>query len=119
LLDAGHSDPLTLREVMEYGDSEGDVVIINHEGVEFRLGSDFFAWAFEVSLWHHARANHIEPVFESQEQKAAWDAFFDQAGAYTPTRTDLDVPHPHWDVPFHLVSGVKVGNVQLVGSIGG
>jgi hypothetical protein len=120
LYHGGPGQKLTLRDVMEYGDSEAELAIPNHEGCDFRWGSEIYAWAFEISLWHHARLGHIEPVFKDDKQRSAWEEFFRQAGEHIPSRTtDVEGPHPLWDVPFRLAGGVTPENVQFVDRIVG
>jgi hypothetical protein len=112
LLEAGdEGQSLTLRDVMESGQSDGDVEINDHCGNTYRFGTGTYAWAFEVSLWHHARAGHIEPVFETTEQEKDWSAFLKQQGR--PSRPDLTSPKPHWDIPFRLANEVYTGKVTL------
>jgi hypothetical protein len=110
LLEAGgEGQSLTLRDVMDLGHSDGDVEINDNCGNTYRLGTGTYAWAFEVSLWHHARAGHIEPVFQTTEQEKDWSAFLNKRDR--PSRPDLTSPQPHWDIPFRLANLVQTGKV--------
>ena len=42
-------------------------------GNEYPPGSNTYAWGFEVCLWHHARRRHIEPLFDDDAQREAWE----------------------------------------------
>jgi hypothetical protein len=113
LLEAGGLGiDITLRDVMDLGDSDGDVRIKDDYGNTYRLSSSTFAWAFEVCLWHHARAGHIEPACETAEQEKLWSKFVARAGC--PARPDRNAPQPLWHIPFRLVKSVRAGNVEVV-----
>jgi hypothetical protein len=120
LLEAGgEGQELTLRDVMDSGHSDGDVAIDDDCGNTYRLGTRTYAWAFEVSLWHHARAGHIEPVFKTTEQDRLWSDFVGKTGR--PSPPDIGAPQPLWDIPFRLADAVYAGKVQVVhvGKVGG
>jgi hypothetical protein len=115
-LDGGGSgQTLTLSDVMEYGDSDGEVKVPDDFGNEYRLGTGSYAWAFEVSLWHHARAGHISPVFQNEEQRRLWSEFVNQTSR--PPRPTITTPRPLWDVPFRLAEGVNVSRLRHVGRV--
>lgn len=119
LLEAGgEGQELTLRDVMDSGHSDGDVAADDF-GNTYRLGTRTYAWAFAVSLWHHARAGHIEPVFTTAEQDKLWSDFVGKTGR--PSRPDINAPQPLWDIPFRLADAVCAGKVQMVhvGKVGG
>lgn len=112
-LEAGEAGmEVTLWDVMELGDSDGDIRIEDDYGNAYRLGTRSFAWAFEVSLWHHARAGHIEPACETAEQEKLWSEFIAQAGR--PDRPDANPSRPLWHIPFRLADAVYRGQVQVV-----
>lgn len=67
VLNARRGETLTLRQVMESGHFDGKVVIADDCGNEYGLGTDSYAWAFEGSLWHHARAGNIVPTCGTAE----------------------------------------------------
>jgi hypothetical protein len=120
LLEAGgEGQELTLRDVIDSGHSDGDVAIDDDCGNTYRLGTRTYAWAFEVSLWHHARAGHIEPAFETAEQDKLWSDFVGKTGR--PSPPDINAPQPLWDIPFRLADAVYAGKVQMVhvGKVGG
>lgn len=103
---------ITLWEVMDFGDSDGDVAIQDDHGNTYRLGTRSFAWAFEVSLWHHARAGHIEPACETVEQKQLWSEFI--AKTDRPCPPDMDAPQPLWQIPFRLTDAIYREEIQIV-----
>ena len=113
LLEAGgEGSELTLRQVMDSGHSDGDVAIDDDYGNTYRLGMSTFAWAFEVSLWHHARAGHIEPACKTAEQEKLWSKFVAKPGR--PALPDMNAPQPLWHIPFRLADAVHAGNVEVV-----
>jgi hypothetical protein len=113
LLEAGGEGmELTLRQVMDSGHSDGDVAIDDDYGNTYRLGTSTFAWAFEVSLWHHARAGHIEPACKTAEQEKLWSEFVAKPGR--PALPDMNAPQPLWHIPFRLAAAVHAGKVQVV-----
>jgi hypothetical protein len=119
LLEAGGEGwETTLQIAMDVGHSDGDVAIDDDYGNTYRLGTSSFAWAFEVSLWHHARSGHIEPACETAEQEKLWSEFIAQRGR--PDRPDVNAPQPLWHIPFRLAAPVLAGTVQvaLVGQVG-
>jgi hypothetical protein len=113
----GPGQTLTLRDVMDLGDSDGEVHVVDDWGNRYPLGSNTYAWAFEVCLWHHARNNHIAPAFTDEAQRRAWEEHLRHQ--HLPPRPCLDRPRLLWDVQFRLVDGVDLGSVQHVGWIGG
>ena len=120
LLEAGgQGQELTLRDVIDYGHSDGNVAIDDDCGNTYGLGTRTYAWAFEVSLWHHARAGHIEPVFKTGEQDKRWSDFVGKTGR--PSPPDLNAPQPLWDIPFRLAGAVYAGKMRIVhvGKVGG
>ncbi|MFO0796050.1 MAG: hypothetical protein U0804_01170 [Gemmataceae bacterium] len=113
----GPGQTLTLREVMKFGASDGDVSVTDEDGNRYGPETRSYAWAFEVSMWHHTRCGNIEPVFETPDQRRAWEAFFAE-NQYLFPRPELAEPHPLWDVPFRLTAK-DTEAVQHVGWIGG
>ena len=112
LLEAGGEGmEITLWEVMDFGDSDGDFRIKDDHGNTYRLGTRSFAWAFEVSLWHHARARHIEPACETPEQEKLWSDFVTQW--YRPGPPDVNPSRPLWHIPFRLADAVHAGKVRV------
>jgi len=111
-------EEVTLREAMESGQSEGEIVIHDDCGNEYRLGTGSYAWAFEVSLWHHARAGHVVPACRTPEEESMWSAFVSQRGR--PSPPNLCDPQPLWDIPLRLADSVKAGKVKInhVGTVG-
>jgi len=113
LLEAGGEGmEITLWEVMDFGHSDGGVRIKDDYGNTYRLGTSSFAWAFEVCLWHHARAGHIEPACETAEQEKLWSKFVAQADR--PAPPDINALQPLWHIPFRLADAVHAGNVEVV-----
>jgi hypothetical protein len=110
-LEGGGGETLTLRQVMKYGHSEAEVVIHDDCGNEYHLGTGTYAWAFEVSLWHHARAGHIVPAAETAEQEKVWSDFVRRTGR--PSCPDVDKSQPHWEIPFRLADTVYAGKVTV------
>ena len=110
-------DTLTLRDVMNPDYTDGETMVSDDCGNEYPPGSNSYAWGFEVCLWHHARKNHIEPVFDDETQRGAWEEHLRHE--HLPPRPDLDSPRPLWDVPFRLVERVEPDQVQHVGRIEG
>ena len=112
LLEAGDQGiDITLRNVMDSGDSDGDVRI-KDDWQHLSAWHATFTWAFEVCLWHHARAGHIEPACETAEQEKLWSEFLAQAGC--PDRPDMNAPQPLWHIPFRLAKAVRAGKVEVV-----
>ena len=117
LNELGPGQALTLSDVMDPAFTLGDAMVTDQYGNVYPPDSNSFAWGFEVCLWHHARHKHIEPVFEDESQRKAWE---DHLGhQYLPPRPEADVHRPLWDVPFRLVEGVDPDQVEHVRSIGG
>ncbi len=108
----GEGMEITLWDAMDFGHSHGNVAIVDGHGKTYRLGTSAFAWAFEVSLWHHARAGHIEPACETAEQEQIWSEFVARADG--PTPPDTDAPQPLWQIPFRLAPAVHGREVQIV-----
>lgn len=107
---------LTLREVMEYGDSHGyikieDSYFANAYGIE--TGS--YIWAFEVSLWHHAKEGNIQPICKDNAQRWLWVNMICRTNR--PDRPSPNIYNPLWDVPFRLSSGLDTRKMNHVGSI--
>jgi hypothetical protein len=100
---------------MEYGDADAEVTIPDDCGNEYRLGTGSYAWAFEVSLWHHARAGHIIPACRDGGQKRLWSEFV--GNPWRPSRPDITAPRPLWGVPFRLAEGVNVSRLGHVGRV--
>lgn len=98
-------EPLILRQVAESGDSYGEVVIRDDCGNEYGLGTDSYAWAFEVILWHHASAGKVLPACRTAEQEQVWSEFVGRPER--PRRPDAGAPQPLWDIPFHLADAVE------------
>jgi hypothetical protein len=117
LYEGGPGQTLKLRDMMDPAYMLGDAMVTDDYGNVYPPESNSYAWGFEVCLWHHARSGHIEPVFEDEAQRQAWEEHLGHQ--HLPPRPDLDRPRPLWDVPFRLVEGVDPDQVQHVGSIGG
>lgn len=104
---AKRGETLTLRQVMEGGHSGGKVVVHDDCGNEYRLGTDTYAWAFEATLWHHARAGNIRPACRTAEQEQVWSEFVGRterprrpdAGAPQPSGTSLSASRTPWTRP--------------------
>ena len=65
---------LTLRDIMNPEYQLFDVTMVTDDcGNEYPHGSNTYAWGFEVCLWHHARSKHIEPLFDDETQREAWE----------------------------------------------
>ena len=75
LLHAGEpGQTLTLRDMMNPEYQLFDVTMVTDDcGNEYPHGSNTYAWGFEVCLWHHARSKHIEPLFDDETQREAWE----------------------------------------------
>jgi hypothetical protein len=114
-LNARRGDALTLRQVMEGGDSGGNVVVHDDCGNGYELGTESYAWAFEANLWHHARAGNIRPACRTTEQEQVWSEFVGRT--QRPRRPDAGAPQPLWDIPFHLADGVDPAVVDHVDSL--
>lgn len=110
VLDARRGETLTLREVMERGQSDGQVVIQDDCGNEYGQGTDSYAWAFEVSLWHHARAGLIVPACRTPEQEKTWSDFVSRTER--PSHPDAGAPQPLWDIPFRLADAVIASELR-------
>jgi hypothetical protein len=96
----------------------GGVTVTDDYGNEYPPHSRSYAWAFVVALWHHAREGDIKPAFETDEQRAMWDAFFAHH-KHLFGRPDVNAPQPLWDVPFRLAEGRPSERTRFVGWIGG
>jgi hypothetical protein len=108
----GEGMEITLWDVMDFGHSDGNVAIVDDNGNTCRLGASAFAWAFEVSLWHHARAGRIEPAYETAEQERLWSEFVNRTdGPYPP---DTNAPQPLWHIPFRLAGACHAGKLQVI-----
>jgi hypothetical protein len=110
VLDARKGETLTLEDVMLSGQVDGAVVIRDDCGNDYCIGTDSYAWAFEVSLWHHARAANIVPVFKTPEQEMIWSEFVSRTER--PSRPDFGVFNPLWEIPFRLSGAVNTGIVE-------
>src|SRR5262249_38508657 len=83
----------TLRECMEYGDSHGEVRVQDDESRHHRLGSELYAVSYLATLAHLVRAGELEPVFQNEEQRLAWEAWTSGAsGADTVAQPITDIP---------------------------
>jgi hypothetical protein len=115
-LDAARKeDALTLRQVMERGHCDGQVVVHDDCGNEYGPGTESYAWAFEASLWHHARAGHILSACRTAEQEQVWSAFV--GSTERPRRPDAGTPRALWDIPFRLADGVDPAVIDHVDSL--
>lgn len=114
-LNARRGETLTLRQVMEGGYSGGKVVVHDDCGNEYGLGTDSYAWAFEASLWHHARESHILPACGSAEQERVWSEFVGRTER--PRRPDAGAPQPLWDIPFRLADTVDPAAIDHVDNL--
>lgn len=110
-LHAAKGESLALRRIMESGQADGGVVIRDDCGNDYGPGTESYAWAFEVSLWHHARAGNILPACRTAEQEKVWSDFVSRAEC--PTRPDAGSPHPLWDIPFRVADAVKPGEAPI------
>ncbi len=115
ILSARRGGTLTLRQVMEGGQSDGKVVVRDDCGNEYGLGTDTYAWAFEVSLWHHARAGNILPVCRTAEQELVWAEFVGQKER--PRRPDAGASRPLWDILFRLGDLVELPAIDHVDTL--
>jgi hypothetical protein len=115
VLNARRGESLTLRHVMERGHADGKVVVRDDCGNEYGLGTDSYAWAFEASLWHHARAGNIRPACRTAEQERIWSEFVGETER--PRRPDAGVPQPLWDIPFGLADAVDPAAIDHVDSL--
>lgn len=113
----GPGQHLTLNDVMEYGETDGDVEITDDSKNVYPLGTPIYAWAFEVALWHHAREGNVIGSPKDDAQKAVWAEFIGRKHLFP--RPDMAEPHPLWDVPFRLAPGVRPDKVKHVGGFGG
>ncbi|MGZ3412258.1 MAG: hypothetical protein ACXWNX_00190 [Isosphaeraceae bacterium] len=108
---------LTLRDMMNPEYHLFDVTMVTDDcGNEYPHGSNTYAWGFEVCLWHHARSKHIEPLFDDETQREAWEEHLRHQ--HLPPRPDSSADRALWHVPFRLVEGVDPDHAQHVGSIG-
>jgi hypothetical protein len=108
----GEGMEITLWDVMDFGHSHGDIAIIDDHGNTYPLGTSMFAWAFEVSLWHHVRAGYIECACETAEQKKLWSEFLARREA--PSPPDMKAPQPLWQIPFRLADALHGRQVRIV-----
>lgn len=109
---------LTLRDMMNPEYHLFDVTMVTDDcGNEYPQGSNTYAWGFEVCLWHHARSKHVEPLFDDETQREAWEEHLRHQ--HLPPRPESSVDRLLWHVPFRLVEGVDPDHAQHVGSIGG
>lgn len=111
------NESLTLRDVMEYGNSEANIIIKDayFPWNTYGFGTGSYIWAFEVSLWHHANERNIQPVFKTTQQMRDWIKMQRHMG-----RPDLPSPHfdnPMWDIPFRLRDGINVDKMNHVGRV--
>jgi hypothetical protein len=109
--DARRGETLTLREVMERGQLDGQVVIHDDCGNQYGLGTDSYAWAFEVSLWHHAKAGNILPACSNAEEENVWSDLVNRTER--PPLPDAAAPQPLWDIPFRLADAVIAGELPI------
>jgi hypothetical protein len=115
ILSARRGEALTLRQVMAGGQFDGRLVVRDDCGNEYGVGTGTYAWAFEVSLWHHARAGNILPACRTVEEELVWAEFVGQAER--PRRPDAGAPRPLWDIPFGLADGVDTAVIEHVDSL--
>lgn len=115
ILSAKRGDMLTLRQVMEGGQPDGKVVVRDDCGNEYGLGTDTYAWAFEVSLWHYARAGNIRPACGTAEQEQVWSEFVGRTER--PRRPDAGATQPLWDIAFGLAEVVDPTAIEHVDSL--
>jgi len=114
-LNARRGDTLTLRQVMESRYSDGKVVVRDDCGNEYGLGTDSYVWAFEVSLWHHARSGNIRLASSTAEQEQVWSEFVGRTER--PRRPDAGAPRPLWDIPFRLADAADPAVIDHVDSL--
>ena len=97
---------LTLRDMMNPEYQLFDVMMVTDDcGNEYPHGSNTYAWGFEVCLWHHARSKHIEPLFDDETQREAWEEHLRHQ--HLPPRPDSSADRAApGTVPFRLVEGV-------------
>jgi hypothetical protein len=118
MLGASFGDSLSLHEVMEFGESEGEITILDDCGNSYGLGTGSYAWAFEVSLWHHARRGVIMAACKTPEHEELWSRFVNSSSRPS-CRPAHFYPEPLWDVPFRLADlddEAKL-NIQHVGRV--
>jgi hypothetical protein len=111
ILNARRGEALTLRQVTESGHSDGKVFVRDDCGNEYGLGTDSYAWAFEVSLWHHARAGVILPVCRTPDQEKTWSAFISRTER--PSRPDAGALQSLWDISLGLADAVIAGKAPI------
>lgn len=99
---------------MEHGPS-AEVIIRDDSGDVYGPGTGSYAWAFEVSLWHHARAGNVAAACDNEAQEDLWAEFIGQKDR--PSLPSPDKDHPLWDVPFRLVAGRNASGVRHVGRV--
>lgn len=116
LYEGGEGETITLRHAMDPYHFAPDDAIVDDCKNAYPPGSPAYAWAYEVSLWHHARSKHVEPVPEDDTQRRAWEELVARPHLFSMW---VVKDAPLWDVPFKLVRWVNADQLQLVGWIGG
>ena len=86
LLNAAPGESLSLRDIMQYGHSDGNVVITDDFNNEYRWGTGTYAWAFEVALWHHVRSGIVTATLEFPQRSEELVAL---CGTQQPTTVPL------------------------------
>jgi hypothetical protein len=114
-LEAAQPREVTLLETMEIGESEGDIVVTDDCKNEYGFGTGSYAWAFEVSLWHHAQRGIIEAWTQSAEETEIWKRFISQKER--PNFPSIFEPHPVWQVPLRLTEAFVGSRFQHVGRV--
>jgi hypothetical protein len=100
---------------MEREQSDGKVVVRDDCGNEYGLGTESYAWAFEASLWRHARSGNIRPACGTAEQEQVWSEFVGRTER--PRRPDAGAPQPLWDIPFRLADAVDPSAIDHADSL--
>ena len=58
--------------VAEVGATDGGVAVLDDCGNRYGPKTTPYRWAFQVSLWHHARSGNVELVFKNAGQQKTW-----------------------------------------------
>ena len=105
LLRAAQGETLNLTQVMEAGNTDGDIAILDDCGNKYGFGSGTYAWAFEVVLWHHARRGDVVPMLGTADNVALWESFVSCSDR--PSRPCIYASHPLWTIEFCLADTVN------------
>ncbi len=101
LLQAGDGEKASLRHCMEVGEKHGEIRVLDANGAEHRHGDTFYEDAHLLSVRKAVDEGIVEPVFENEEQRAAWRHWIAGDPLDTATRAsilDIELAHvcqPH------------------------